>query len=82
MQKYPVLESQFLKWFHCIGMNCCHCLSNCDCVMLSTLPMPLLGGYIGYVIAFSLRVAELLSAFLCLRTIVQIPWLSYACSCT
>jgi len=26
MQKYPVVESLFSKWLHCIGMNYCHSL--------------------------------------------------------
>jgi len=29
--KFSVLTSQLLEWFHCIGMNYCHCLSNCNC---------------------------------------------------
>jgi len=61
-------------------MNHCHYLSNCDCFIFNIANA--IGGYIDYVNFFSLLVAALLSAFLCLRMNVQIPLLPYACSCT
>jgi len=59
-----------------------HCLSNCNCFAFHIANAIVACIYWFMWIFFSLHVAVLFSAFLCLQINVQIPWLPYACYCT